>query len=93
MVLLKLGGSVITDKRRYRTFDQVNVKRLAMEIARSKMPVIIVHGAGSFGHVLAKKYHLKDGYCDQNQLKGLAQVSLDVRDLNLRIMSALQWLA
>jgi isopentenyl phosphate kinase len=90
MILVKLGGSVITDKGRYRTFDQANVKRLAKEIVRSNSPVIIVHGAGSFGHVLAKKYHLKDGYRDKNQIKGLAQVSLDVRDLNLRIISALQ---
>ena len=85
-----MGGSVITDKEQYRTFDQANVKRLAKEIVRSKMPVMIVHGAGSFGHVLAKKYHLKDGYRNQNQMKGLTQVSLDVRDLNLRIMDALQ---
>jgi isopentenyl phosphate kinase len=90
MILVKLGGSVITDKRRYRTFDQANVKRLAKEIVRSNMPMIIVHGAGSFGHVLAKKYHLKDGYRERGQIKGLAKVSLDVRDLNLRVMGALQ---
>ncbi|MDD1743454.1 MAG: isopentenyl phosphate kinase family protein [Methanomassiliicoccales archaeon] len=90
MILVKLGGSVITDKRRYRSFDQVNVDRLAREIVRSQAPVIIVHGAGSFGHVLAKKFNLKDGYRNKSQIKGLAQVSMDVRDLNLRTMTALQ---
>jgi isopentenyl phosphate kinase len=90
MILVKLGGSVITDKGRYRTFDQANVKRLAKEIVRSKKPIMIVHGAGSFGHVLAKKYRLKDGYRNQGQIKGLARVSMDVRDLNLRTMDALQ---
>jgi isopentenyl phosphate kinase len=90
MILVKLGGSVITDKGRYRTFDQANAERLAREIVRSRKPVIIVHGAGSFGHVLAKKYRLNEGYRDHGQIKGLAQVSLDVRDLNLRLMDALQ---
>ncbi len=90
MILVKLGGSVITDKGRYRTFDQANVIRLAKEIVRSKMPVMIVHGAGSFGHVLAKKYYLNEGFRDQSQIKGLAQVSMDVRDLNLRTIAALQ---
>jgi isopentenyl phosphate kinase len=90
MILVKLGGSVITDKGRYRTFDKANVERLAKEIARSKVPVMIVHGAGSFGHVLAKKYHLKDGFSDEKQLKGVSQVSLDVRDLDLRVLGALQ---
>jgi isopentenyl phosphate kinase len=89
MILVKLGGSVITDKGHYRTFDQANVKRLAREIVRSKKPLMIVHGAGSFGHVLAKKYRLNEGYRDRGQMKGLAQVSLDVRDLNLRIMDVL----
>ncbi len=90
MILVKLGGSVITDKGRYRTFDQANVERLAREIVRSKKPMIIVHGAGSFGHVLAKKYRLKEGYRNQGQIKGLARVSRDVRDLDLRTVDALQ---
>jgi isopentenyl phosphate kinase len=90
MILVKLGGSVITDKGHYRSFDQANVKRLAREIVRSRKQVMIVHGAGSFGHVLAKKFRLNEGYRDKSQMKGLAKVSFDVRDLNLRIMDALQ---
>ena len=49
MILIKLGGSVITDKSQYKKFDREQAERLCREIAESGVPVIIVHGAGSFG--------------------------------------------
>ena len=49
MILIKFGGSVITDKAEYRKFNKETVARLADEIKRSGQEVIIVHGAGSFG--------------------------------------------
>ena len=56
MILIKFGGSVITDKSRYRTFNADVVRRLCKEIRDSGERVIVVHGAGSFGHVLAKEH-------------------------------------
>lgn len=55
MIIVKLGGSVITDKAEYRRFRADTVARLASEIASSGERVIVVHGAGSFGHILAKE--------------------------------------
>ncbi|QLH74462.1 MAG: isopentenyl phosphate kinase family protein [Methanomassiliicoccales archaeon] len=89
MILIKLGGSVITDKRRYRTFRESTVRRLAREILGSGEKVMIIHGAGSFGHVVAKKYALHLGRMSEEQVKGVAQVSWDVRDLDNRFMKAL----
>ncbi len=48
--------------------------------------IILVHGAGSFGHISAKKYQLDEGFHDREQLIGLSEVHHDVRDLNLRFM-------
>ena len=62
MILIKFGGSVITDKAEYRKFNKETVARLADEIKRSGQEVIIVHGAGSFGHVVSKQYNLQKGY-------------------------------
>ena len=89
MILIKFGGSAITDKSRYRTFNAELVKRLCKEIKESGKKVIIVHGAGSFGHVLAKENHLNDGFKDDSQIPAVAQVCYDMRDLNGMIVKEL----
>ena len=89
MILIKLGGSIITDKTRYRTFNAGRVMRLCQEIKDSGESVIIVHGAGSFGHVLAKEHGLNDGFKDTSQIPAVAKVCYDVRDLNGMIVKIL----
>jgi isopentenyl phosphate kinase len=89
VVLIKLGGSVITDKSRYRSFNRESSDRLAREIASSGKQVILVHGAGSFGHVLASEYQLQKGYLEDSQRMGVAKVQRDVRDLNREVMFSL----
>jgi isopentenyl phosphate kinase len=89
MMLVKLGGSVITDKTRYRTFRPDAVTRLAGEIKRSGKTVLVVHGAGSYGHVLASKFQLQHGHINAQQIGGAAQVMEDVRELDLEIIRAL----
>ncbi len=88
MYLVKLGGSVITDKARPLSFREDVVRRLVSEL-KPFSPLIIVHGAGSFGHVYAKEYGLADGFKSSEQLEGFARVQRDVRDLNMRIMNIL----
>ncbi len=89
MILIKFGGSVITDKSRYRTFNADVVKRLCREIKESGERVIVVHGAGSFGHVLAKEHNLSEGFKDRSQIPAVTQVCYDVRDLNSMIIKEL----
>jgi isopentenyl phosphate kinase len=89
VALIKLGGSVITDKSRYRTFNRESADRLASEIASSGKQVILVHGAGSFGHILAHEYQLQKGYLNDSQRIGLVKVQQDVRDLNREVMISL----
>jgi isopentenyl phosphate kinase len=89
MILIKFGGSVITDKSRYRTFNADRVKRLCKESRDSGEKVIVVHGAGSFGHVLAKENNLNDGFKNESQIPAVAQVCYDMRDLNGMIVKEL----
>lgn len=89
MLLVKLGGSVITDKRNYRVLRQDVLDRLAHEIAGAEEEVVVVHGAGSFGHVIAAKHRLQDGFSDPSQLLAASQVMEDVRTLDLAVVSAL----
>jgi isopentenyl phosphate kinase len=89
MILIKLGGSTITDKASYKCFRKDLVSRLCREIKASGKDAMIVHGAGSFGHVLAKEFGLQNGYSDKSQIEALARVSRDVRELNMMVVSEL----
>ncbi len=89
MILVKLGGSVITDKSQYQALRQEVLVRLCEEISDSGEDVIIVHGAGSFGHIMAHDHCLADGYKYESQVNALATVSRDVRQLNLMVLDAM----
>lgn len=86
MIIIKFGGSVITDKAKYRSFRGEVVKRLISELPRSNL--ILVHGGGSFGHIISKQYSLHNGLDNQNALQ-FVQVQNDMIELNLSIMKSL----
>ncbi len=86
MILIKLGGSVITDKSEYKKFNREQTARLCAEIAASSKGVLVVHGAGSYGHVLSKQYQLQHGLQDFRQIPAVAQVQHDVRELSLNVV-------
>ena len=89
MILIKLGGSVITDKSSYKRFNKDIVSRLCREIKDSGKDVMIVHGAGSFGHVIAKEFELQKGHIRDDQIDAITKVSRDVRELNGMVISEL----
>jgi isopentenyl phosphate kinase len=89
MMLVKLGGSVITDKSRLRTFRQSSCRRLAKELLPARKELTLVHGAGSFGHIEAKRHGLNKGFRAKSQLSHVASVQRDVRELNLKVLEAL----
>ena len=71
MQVLKLGGSVITVKDKAMTADHDRIRRLSEEIkAAWPLPLVLVHGGGSFGHPVAKKYRLTEGYKSERQVDG-----------------------
>ena len=89
MFLVKLGGSIITDKAKEGTFRRETVDRLAMELKKADKDYILVHGAGSFGHILAKQYRLSEGLTEPTQILGFAQTHASVLRLNSLVMDAL----
>ncbi len=88
MLLVKLGGSVLTDKARLRTPRKATISRLAKELAGLGDDLIVVHGAGSYGHVLARRYRL-NGPASPAKAKGAAVVQRDVRVLDDLVVGAL----
>lgn len=89
-LIVKLGGSVITDKRRRFSVKRAALKRLASELAAVKGPLIVVHGGGSFGHPLASRYDIAGGYKDKRQLMGLSLTHRAMERLNAHVIDTLQ---
>lgn len=90
LTLVKLGGSVITVKEKLLTPNIVAIRRLAKEIAESRVEeLMIIHGGGSFGHPLAKQYAIQEGYKDHSQLKGINKTHQAMLQLNKILVDAL----
>jgi isopentenyl phosphate kinase len=92
--LLKLGGSLITEKAHPRTLRPDTLTRLADEIAsvlreQPSMGLIIGHGAGSFAHVSANYHNTRQGVKTPAQWRGFTDVWWDASTLNRLVMEAL----
>ena len=92
MVFLKLGGSLITDKRRFETPRPAVIERVAQEIAaaleaRPDIRLVLGHGSGSFGHFQAAKYHVLEGNLDD--WRGYAETAATAQRLNRMVTDAL----
>jgi len=91
-VVLKIGGSVITDKDGELAAKTEIINRLAEEIAKAKLSsLILVHGGGSFGHPTAKKWGIKEGFKEAGQMLGFAETHHVMTVLNGLVMDALVW--
>lgn len=89
MIILKLGGSLITDKTKQFEVRSDVLKRLAEEIkAGVKGDLIIVHGGGSFGHPVADKYQLQDGFKNKEQIEGLVLTRNAMGELSRSVINA-----
>ena len=87
LTLIKLGGSIITNKRVPGALRQQELQRLVAEIAlakreRSDELFIVGHGQGSFAHVPASKYQTKEGFINQDSVLGMAIVQDSAAQLN-----------
>jgi isopentenyl phosphate kinase len=90
--ILKIGGSVITDKDGELAAKTEAINRIAEEIKRANAEkLVIVHGGGSFGHPTAQKYGIKDGLKEDSQKLGFAETHHVMTVLNGLIMDALVW--
>ena len=91
---LKLGGSLITDKRTARTPRKEVIARLTTEIesvraANLDLKLLLGHGSGSYGHVPAKKYGTRQGVVSSEQWQGFAEVWYEAATLNRIVMETL----
>jgi isopentenyl phosphate kinase len=110
MIIIKFGGSAITDKSKICTYRPDVTKQLVGELAEfydkstvnqnfqdqnevrlqnSDFRIVLIHGAGSFGHIKAKEHKLNEGFLNKSQILAVSEVHRDVRELNGLLMNDL----
>jgi isopentenyl phosphate kinase len=96
MIILKIGGSILTNKDSTESeIDGESLGRIAREIKasldRSDKQLIIVHGAGSFGHPPASEYRIGEAFekseYPQKRI-GFCKTQNAVKKLNMLICEA-----
>ena len=88
-VVLKLGGSVVTEKDERETVADDRLADLAAAVGRAGLEdLVVVHGAGSFGHPHAAEHGTSDteGTEDAAAVREIARV---MEDLNRAVVDAL----
>jgi isopentenyl phosphate kinase len=87
LVLIKLGGSLITDKNKEDTAQVAIIEQCAKEIAEVKRlfpntDMIIGTGVGSFGHIQARNYQRNVVPGSAKMFYGMSTIHNNVRKLN-----------
>jgi isopentenyl phosphate kinase len=74
LIVIKVGGSALTDKNKKYAPRTQSIRQATRQIAAicKVYSLVLVHGAGSFGHIPVEKYRLAHGFKNSRQLKGLA---------------------
>lgn len=84
--ILKVGGSVLTDKTRLESARTEEIERIAAEVAGCGEGLILVHGAGSFGHFHAERYRLAERF----DAEGVLETHRSVVRLNDLVVEGLR---
>ena len=88
LTLIKLGGSVVTFKERPLAANIDAIDSISRALTQLGVPVIIVHGGGSFGHYWSVKYdmHTKSANYD---IHGVSVVHESMIALNQIIVNSM----
>lgn len=95
LTFLKLGGSLITDKKVERGFRREVMVRLAAEIASAlreepDLRLLIGHGSGSFGHFAASRHKTIEGVHTHEEWQAFAEVATVAAELNYQVAATLR---
>ena len=87
MILIKLGGSIITNKQKPLTPNLLAINKISLQLKRINEPIIVVHGGGSFGHYWSVRYNMHTKPAEYNR-KGVSIVKNSMIELNKIILDS-----
>ncbi|MEI6728893.1 MAG: isopentenyl phosphate kinase [bacterium] len=88
ILIIKIGGSLLTYKDKSRTFRRQNTKLLCSQITsfykanKQNFGLVIINGNGSFGHQTVKKYNIKNGFKTDFEKEGYIKLLQDTALVN-----------
>lgn len=86
--VIKLGGSVITEKDQPETVDREALDRATAAVSKTNGPLVLVHGGGSFGHHYAAEYGVSTtvGTEDTSEIRSIHSA---MKRLNTEVIDSL----
>ena len=92
IVIVKFGGSALTNKDKFESLRDVVLGSVSDQIKKLQTEnnlIILIHGAGSFGHFTAKSYSLSNGGYESSWLEGVSITRRSVTRLNGFVLDSL----
>lgn len=94
LIMIKWGGSLITEKDKPFTPRMEVIQSLAKQIKnlqeiKPDLKIILGHGSGSFGHAVASKFQTRKGVKTEEDWIGFSQVWHAARSLNVIVTQVL----
>ena len=89
LTILKLGGSAITDKARECTPDIPTIQSVTDQLRDYDLPLILIHGGGSYAHPFVAKSGLGKGFRGGSQLRFISETEFYLGQLTRIICAAL----
>jgi isopentenyl phosphate kinase len=87
MILIKLGGSIITNKKKPLSPRKKSIDKIVCALKKIDEPIIVVHGGGSYGHYWSVKYNMHTKPANYNT-HGVSVVKNSMVELNKIILDS-----
>ena len=87
--VLKLGGSLVTEKESPETVDDAALAEAAAAIGDFEAPLVVVHGGGSFGHHHAAAHGVTDTE-GTHEASAVTDIHAAMTDLSEAVVATLQ---
>ena len=87
MILIKLGGSIITNKQKPLTPNLLAINKISLQLKKINEAIVVVHGGGSFGHYWSVRYNMHTKPAEYNR-KGVSIVKNSMIELNKIILDS-----
>ncbi len=93
LFILKLGGSAITYKNKKNSEPNLKViinaaKEIKQAMEENNFKLIVVHGAGPYGHKFVSDFGIADGLKNEKDVEGFVRTHHSMEDLNKIISDA-----
>ena len=94
LIIIKVGGCLITDKSSSEPkVNYNNLNRIAIELSRAYKELgcsmIVIHGAGSYGHPIVKRTGIDEGIKNERQLIDFAETQRLQNEFNSVVCKSL----